>query len=67
MTGAFLNALGILIGGLWGLALRKPLSPRAQNFFRSALGAFSVFVGLLDLGGGSIATEGHERAAGAAT
>jgi len=46
VTGAFLNALGILIGGLWGLALRKPLSFRAQNFFRSALGAFSVFVGL---------------------
>ena len=46
MTGAFLNALGILIGGFWGLALRKPLSSSTQNFFRSALGAFSVFVGL---------------------
>ena len=46
VIGAFLNALGILIGGLWGLALRKPLSLRTQNFFRSALGAFSVFVGL---------------------
>jgi uncharacterized membrane protein YqgA involved in biofilm formation len=46
VTGAFLNSLGILIGGFWGLALRKPLSPRMQNFFRSALGAFSVFVGL---------------------
>ena len=46
VTGAFLNALGILTGGFWGLALRKPLSLRTQTFFRSALGAFSVFVGL---------------------
>jgi uncharacterized membrane protein YqgA involved in biofilm formation len=46
VIGAFLNALGILIGGLWGLALRKPLSLRAQAFFKLALGAFSVFVGL---------------------
>jgi uncharacterized membrane protein YqgA involved in biofilm formation len=46
MTGAFLNAMGILIGGLFGLALRKPLSLRTQIFFRSALGAFTVFFGL---------------------
>jgi uncharacterized protein len=46
VTGAFLNALGILIGGLFGLTLRKPLSIRTQVFFRSALGAFTVFVGL---------------------
>ena len=46
VIGAFLNALGILIGGLWGLALRKPLSLRTQTFFKLALGAFSVFVGL---------------------
>lgn len=41
--GAFLNALGILLGGLFGLARREPLSARAQNFFRSALGAFTIF------------------------
>ena len=46
MTGAFLNALGILIGGLFGLALRKPLSLRTQVFFRSALGACTIFFGL---------------------
>ena len=46
MTGAFLNAMGILIGGLFGLALRKPLSVRTQVFFRSALGAFTIFFGL---------------------
>jgi len=46
MTGAFINALGILIGALFGLAMLKPLSLRAQVFFRSALGAFTVFFGL---------------------
>ena len=55
VIGAFLNALGILIGGLLGLALRKPLSFRAQIFFQAALGAFTVFLGLqlvwLNVGG----------------
>ncbi len=46
MTGAFLNALGILIGALLGLALPKPLSVRTQVFFRSALGTFTIFFGL---------------------
>jgi uncharacterized membrane protein YqgA involved in biofilm formation len=46
VNGAFLNAMGILIGGLFGLALRQSLSLRAQIFFRSALGAFTVFFGL---------------------
>ena len=44
--GAFLNAIGILFGALFGLALRKPLSARAQDFFRRALGATTVFLGL---------------------
>ena len=46
MTGAFLNAMGILIGGLFGLAMLKPLSLRTQLFFRSALGALTIFFGL---------------------
>jgi uncharacterized membrane protein YqgA involved in biofilm formation len=46
VTGAFLNAIGILIGALFGLALRQPLSIRTQVFFRSALGALTVFFGL---------------------
>ena len=45
-TGAFLNALGILLGALFGLAARRPLSARIQHFFKSALGAFTVFYGL---------------------
>ena len=46
MTGAFLNALGVLFGGLFGLALRRPLSLGTQIFLRSALGACTVFSGL---------------------
>jgi uncharacterized protein len=46
VTGAFLNALGILLGSLFGLARRPPLSARAQNFFKTALGVFTVFFGL---------------------
>lgn len=46
MIGAFLNGLGILIGALFGLAMRGPLSARTQAFFRSALGLFAVFYGL---------------------
>jgi uncharacterized membrane protein YqgA involved in biofilm formation len=46
VTGAFLNAMGILIGALFGLALPKPLSLRTQVFFRSALGALTVYFGL---------------------
>ena len=46
MTGAFLNALGILLGALFGLAQRAPLSAGTQDFFRRALGAATVFFGL---------------------
>jgi len=46
VTGAFINALGILIGGLAGLAMLKPLSLRSQIFLRFALGAGTVFFGL---------------------
>jgi uncharacterized membrane protein YqgA involved in biofilm formation len=44
--GAFLNAIGILLGALFGLAWRKPVSARTQLFFRNALGAFTIFFGL---------------------
>jgi uncharacterized protein len=44
--GAFLNAIGILFGGIFGLTLHKPISARMQLFFRNALGAFTIFFGL---------------------
>ncbi len=46
MIGPFLNAFGILLGALFGLAARQPVSRRTQEFFKSALGAFTVFYGL---------------------
>ena len=46
MIGSFLNALGILAGALHGCTARQPLSPRVQHFFKTALGAFTVWFGL---------------------
>jgi hypothetical protein len=44
--GAFLNAIGILLGGMAGLLRRKPFSLPAQLFFRNGIGAFTVFFAL---------------------
>jgi uncharacterized membrane protein YqgA involved in biofilm formation len=56
MNGAFLNALGILLGALFGLIRRAPLSVRTQTFFRAGLGVFTLFSGARlvaeNLGGG---------------
>ena len=41
--GAFLNAIGILLGGLFGLVRRGPLSASAQISFRNILGAATIF------------------------
>jgi len=46
VTGAILNALGILVGGIIGLMRTTPLSAQWQNFFRVALGLATVFYGL---------------------
>jgi uncharacterized protein len=55
VIGPSLNALGILIGAIFGLARREPLTPRTQKSFQSALGAFTAFCGLqllwLNIGG----------------
>jgi uncharacterized protein len=45
MTGAFINAIGVLLGALFGLAWRPPLSASVQNFFRRALGVATMFFG----------------------
>ncbi len=44
--GAFLNALGILLGALYGLVVRGPVSAASQSFFKALLGVFTVFAGL---------------------
>lgn len=48
MTGAILNAAGILFGGVAGLTRRGGalLAPQTQAFFKLALGVFTVFFGL---------------------
>ena len=46
MIGTALNVAGILVGGLAGLARRKPLPPTSESFFKVTLGAFTVFYGL---------------------
>jgi uncharacterized membrane protein YqgA involved in biofilm formation len=46
MIGTVLNVAGIFIGGLVGLARRKPLPPATEGFFKVTLGAFTVFYGL---------------------
>lgn len=46
MTGAILNAAGIIIGGVVGLMRTTPLSAQSQAFFKLALGVFTTFYGL---------------------
>lgn len=46
MTGAILNAAGIIIGGVIGLARTTPLSAQTQNFFKLMLGATTLIFGL---------------------
>jgi uncharacterized membrane protein YqgA involved in biofilm formation len=46
MIGTILNAAGILIGGIFGLSRRKPLSVHTEAYFKVILGAFTVFYGL---------------------
>lgn len=46
MTGAILNATGILVGSIIGLARSTPLSAQTQAFFKLALGVGTTFYGL---------------------
>jgi uncharacterized membrane protein YqgA involved in biofilm formation len=46
VIGTYLNVAGIVIGGMAGLTKKTPLSVATQNFFKVALGAFTVFFGL---------------------
>lgn len=46
MTGAILNATGIVVGGVIGLARSTPLTAQSQAFFKVAIGVFTIFYGL---------------------
>ncbi len=46
MTGIFLNALAIVIGGVAGLLGRRPMPAATQSSLKILLGAFTVYVGL---------------------
>jgi uncharacterized protein len=46
VIGPFFNALGILLGSLFGLARRDSLTSRTQQSCQSALAAFTAFCGL---------------------
>ncbi len=46
MTGAILNAAGIVVGGVAGLTQTKPLRPATQLFLRTGLGVFTIYFGL---------------------
>lgn len=55
MTGAILNATGIIVGSVIGLTKSSPLSAQSQAFFKVGLGVFTIFYGLrltwLSIGG----------------
>ena len=38
MTGAIINAAGIVVGGVWGLAAKKPIQPSSQLALKIGLG-----------------------------
>lgn len=43
--GAFINAIGILLGAIFGMARQTPLSLRTQLLLRNAIGAFNFAFG----------------------
>jgi uncharacterized membrane protein YqgA involved in biofilm formation len=45
MTGAFVNAMGILLGSLFGLSRRQPISQRYQLQIRLLLGLLTILAG----------------------
>jgi uncharacterized membrane protein YqgA involved in biofilm formation len=46
MNGAMINALGIVLGGAWGLAVRKPVSPSWQMVLKFVFGVYLTWFGL---------------------
>jgi uncharacterized membrane protein YqgA involved in biofilm formation len=46
MIGAIINSAGIVLGGLWVLATKKPMPPRFQLAAKIVLGVLTVWFGL---------------------
>ena len=46
MTGAIINAIGIVLGGVWALAIRKGIPGRYQFVLKVALGVYTCWFGL---------------------
>jgi uncharacterized protein len=46
MTGALINALGIVVGGAWGLAAIKPIPPPYPSALKIILGVYTIWFGL---------------------
>ncbi|MEO5803358.1 MAG: DUF554 family protein [Verrucomicrobiota bacterium] len=46
MIGVGINALGIVVGGIVGLTRKKPVTAANESFFKVAMGAATVFLGL---------------------
>jgi uncharacterized protein len=46
MTGALINALGIVVGGAWGLAALKPIPPPVPSALKIILGVSTIWFGL---------------------
>jgi uncharacterized membrane protein YqgA involved in biofilm formation len=46
MTGALINALGIVAGGAWGMAARKPIAPTYALALKVVLGVATIWFGL---------------------
>jgi uncharacterized protein len=46
MTGAWINALGIVVGGALGLAARKPIPPPYPQAMKVILGVLTIWYGL---------------------
>lgn len=46
MIGVAINAVGIVVGGIVGLTRKRPLTAANESFFKVAMGAATVFLGL---------------------
>ncbi|MBI5383895.1 MAG: DUF554 family protein [Verrucomicrobia bacterium] len=46
MLGTYLNIIGVVLGGLMGLAMRRPFSERLQLYLKVVLGVYTVWVGM---------------------